>query len=162
MLTKEKLKSALNYDNETGIFTWKISSNRKIKINSIAGCFVNGYIRIVFNKKRYLAHRLAWLYTYGYMPKQQIDHINGNRSDNRICNLREANASQNQYNKKLNLNNTSGVKGVVFDKETKKWRVRITVNKKIISLGYYDNLNDAKTVIENSRIQHHWEFARNE
>ena len=89
MITQSKLKELVNYDQDTGIFTWKKRTSNRIKIGDIIGNLHNcGYIEMGVNGKRYLAHRLAWLYVYGYMPKL-IDHINTNKQDNRICNLYE-------------------------------------------------------------------------
>ena len=89
-LTQEYLKSILDYDLDTGIFTWKINKAKRTKIGDIAGWSYNGYREIEINDKKYKAHRLAWLYVYGEMPNKLIDHIDGNRSNNKISNLREA------------------------------------------------------------------------
>ena len=117
----------------------------------------SGYINIRVNNKTYLAHRLIWLYVYGKWPII-IDHINGNKIDNRICNLRNATYQQNNCNKKF-IENTSGIKGVCWDKVRGKWFARIMLNYKSINIGRFDNLNDAKLAIEAARIKYHGEFA---
>jgi len=99
MITQDKLKEILDYNQHTGLFTWKkIKKYSNRSVGDIAGSLSLGYVVIGIDKKIYKAHRLAWLYVYGEFPKEQLDHINGNKEDNRICNLREANQSQNNFN----------------------------------------------------------------
>jgi len=151
MLTKEQAHLKLNYNPETGIFT--------NKIGNVIGCNCNKYIYIRCNGKQHYAHRLAWLYMYGYWPKV-VDHINGNTKDNRISNLREATLSQNQHNSIKPKNNTSGVKGVYFNKKSQKWMARVYVNYKCIYLGTFKNIEDAKQSVVNARKHHHGAFAK--
>lgn len=100
MLTQEKLKELMSYDPDTGIFT-RLKSIQPRFIGKSAGCEnAKGYIEISIGKIKYKAHRLAWLYMTGMNPYDQIDHINGVKSDNRWSNLRQANNSQNCSNKK--------------------------------------------------------------
>jgi hypothetical protein len=95
-LTQEDLKKFLHYDPETGVFTWIAKPAKKIVVGTVAGNpLPNGYLRISLNKKEQYSHRLAWLYSYGHMPPDQIDHINGVRDDNRLTNLRLANQGEN-------------------------------------------------------------------
>ena len=101
MITAEELREQLNYDPETGVFTWRVKTRQK----NIAGRVghlnkTTGYVSISVRKKTYLAHRLAWLHTYGCWPRKEIDHINRVRSDNRIANLREATRAENCANRK--------------------------------------------------------------
>jgi len=161
MITQEELKSLLSYDKNTGLFKWiKTVSATGIK-HSNAGCLSPiGYIYIGINRKSYKAHRLAWLYVYGYIPKNQIDHINGNKADNRLCNLREVTTYQNALNQKLAKNNTSGIKGISLCKKTNKWNVRITINGIRKSLGCFDDIELAELVIKEARDLYHGEFAR--
>ena len=110
--------------------------------------------------KAYLkAHRLAWFFVYGEWPQKQIDHINGNKSDNRISNLRLATASQNLSNKGITKSNTSGYKGVSFNRTKKKWMASIKVNKKSINLGYFLTPEEASEAYKAAAIKHHGEFA---
>lgn len=151
-LTQERLKSLLSYDPDTGIFRWINSPTNCVKAGQVAGTpNLNGYVRIIIDKKKYYAHRLAWLYVEGKWPKDQIDHINGNRSDNRIANLREVNQKQNSENVLSRTNNTSGERGVVWLKEKKKWRVQIRHNYKSLYFGNYKNFDEAVLVAKKER-----------
>lgn len=158
MITQNHLKSILNYDQETGIFTWKIKKGKKVA-GSIAGKDCHGYISIGIDYHQYFAHRLAWLYVYGVMPSK-IDHVNGNKSDNRILNLRPANTSQNACNSKVRSDNSSGIKGVSWDKTYKKWYAKCCINQKQYNLGKYINKADAEKAVIEFRNKHHGEFSR--
>ena len=143
ILTQQKLKELLDYNPNTGDFVWKISCGKRAPVGAIAGSYNQGYKFIKISSKKYSAHRLAWLHTYGQFPQHQLDHINRIRDDNRIDNLREVTNAQNQQNVTPRKDNTSGVKGVEFHTATKKWQVRIAVNGKRIYLGLYNNFEDA-------------------
>jgi hypothetical protein len=128
ILTQEELKSKLHYDIDTGIFT-RLTKRRGASEGSLSGCLGNdGYVRISIEHKKYLAHRLAWLYMTGEMPKNQIDHINLVKNDNRFENLREATISQNGQNTYKRSNNTSGYKGINWSKSGKCWRYQAMIN----------------------------------
>jgi len=162
MITQQELKEFLHYDQDTGIFTWIKRAARCIKIGDVAGTkHPDGYVCITLSGKRYLAHRLCWLYVYGEVPENQIDHINCIRNDNRICNLRKATKAENSYNQKLRKNNTSGVKGATWSKKDKKWHAQFNFNNKIIFVGQFKNLQDAKHSIEQARLKYHGEYANN-
>lgn len=161
MITQTELKSLFEYDENTGLFK-RIKNIGNAKIGEIAGTITNkGYVRIRVNINRYLAHRLVWLYIHGNFPKNQIDHINGNRADNRLCNLRECSPYENQWNRKIRDFSESKIKGVKRNKKTNSWEVQITFNKKRLYLGSFKNLDDAKLVIEKARLKYHGEFAKN-
>jgi len=139
MITQSKLKELLNYNPDTGEFTWLKTNSITVKIGDIAGTIdTNKYRRIGINGKRYMAHRLAWLYMTGNFPENYIDHINHNPDDNAISNLREATPSQNNSNAKVKKNNASGYKGVEIDKKNKNYRANIWHNNKNIYLGKFD------------------------
>ena len=143
-LTAEMLREILHYDTDTGVFTWKVSLSSTGLANSEAGCRVSdGYLRIRVHKVLYLAHRLAWLYHFGEWPKDQIDHVNRVRSDNRISNLRNATDKQNRQNMSLAVNNTTGHTGITWHKPAGKWQARIKHNRKHFHLGLFDDLEDA-------------------
>lgn len=126
MLTQKRLKQLLSYDPKTGLFT-RISSPKKHRIGTIPGARnTQGHIQIRVDGPLYLAHRLVWLYVYGRFPKDQLDHINGNRTDNRLKNLREVNQKQNTENQKLHGRNISGYRGVAWSSSHGKWRADVT------------------------------------
>lgn len=154
--TKElynRLREILNYDSESGIFTWKVKPNRRIKIGQVAGRQSrDGYIRIRVDRTLYLAHRLAWLYHYGTFPEQEIDHINRNKLDNSIGNLRDVCRSTNNRNKDTQSNNSSGVAGVSFDKKRNRWRANIGVDGKVVSLGYFVEFHEAVNARKNAEV----------
>jgi len=135
-LTVEILKTHLVYNSTTGIFTRKVGKAISAKLS------VDGYSRVMLGNTAYLAHRLAWLYIYGYMPNF-IDHIDGNRSNNIITNLREVTSQENQRNLTIASNNTSGATGVSFNKERSKWEAKIQVDGKTINLGRFSDIGDA-------------------
>jgi hypothetical protein len=107
-----------------------------------AGCNSNGYTLISVNKVQCGAHRLVWIYHYGH-PPQQIDHINHDRSDNRVENLRSVNNQENNKNCPIRSTNTSGVTGVSWNAQRNKWQAFITVDGRAKSLGKYTNMSDA-------------------
>src|SRR5690606_167269 len=109
--------------------------------------------------KLHQAHRLAFLYMTGEMPEKVVDHINGDRSDNRWENLRCANQSQNMANVGIRSANTSGTPGVVWDKERQKWRAQLRVNGKKKNLGRFDSIEDAKATVNAAARQQWGEFA---
>lgn len=124
-LTADRLRELLSYDQETGVFT-RIKARPKVRVGDIAGTVhPRGCIYITILGNNLLAHRLAWMYVYGKMPNRQIDHINGNRADNRIANLREATQEQNMHNRSLLSNGATGKVGVTKRKRTGRYEVRI-------------------------------------
>ncbi len=160
MITQSELKDLLSYDKDTGIFRWNIKPNKKIQKGSIAG-YLNGSKRylIGINRKYYKAHRLAWLYVYGYMPKI-IDHINGNPTDNMISNLRECNTAQNALNVGVKAHSKSGIKNVMRKKGRSKWTVRLRVNGVYKHIGNFDDIELAGLVAVEAREKYHGEYAR--
>ena len=143
-LTAEYLRSVLHYDPATGIFTRKVSTSTNAKVGAVAGCRGGrGYLRIQLQGRKYLAHRLAWLYVYGEWPEDQLDHINRNRSDNRRANLREVTNKQNLQNAGKRSDNTSGHPGIYWHKQRSKWVARIMHNQKHIHLGCFNTLEEA-------------------
>lgn len=160
------LKSRLSYDSETGIFTWKFknSINRHDKrFNTIFGGKVaggckssNGYLQIQIDGKLICAHRIAYLFMTGEWPDDEIDHINGNRLDNRWENLRAVSREENFKNKKIAKNNTSGVMGVHKDKNLNKWIVQINVSGKKKNLGKFDDFFEAICRRKSAELEYHY------
>lgn len=143
-LTAEYLRSILSYDPESGIFTRKVHTASRAKVGDVAGSQSRGgYLRITVQSRLYQAHRLAWLYVYGTWPKDQLDHVNRVRTDNRIANLREVTNKQNQQNASKSSRNTSGHPGVVWHKQNSKWQATIMHNYKRRYLGCFTNIEEA-------------------
>ncbi len=148
----------LKYDPETGVIFWR-HPRKGIKPSGEAGTLNHrGYIYITVNGKVYQAHRIAYLLYYGKNPNQ-IDHINHNRIDNRIVNLRNANHKINAMNRTRQSNNTSGVSGVVFQKINSKWAARITHNNIFRYLGVFDDWFEA--VCARKSAEHRYGFHMN-
>lgn len=144
-----ELKERLFYDEKTGIFYWKMKPRRRIKTGAVAGGVNNrGYLRIKLDNKFYSSHRLAWLYVHGVWPKNFIDHINGDKSDNRICNLREATRRENAQN--LKIHRAGKLAGCSYNKKINKWNARMTINKKYINLGFYETEVEAHLAYKNA------------
>ena len=156
MLSYENLIKILTYNPDTGDFHWKIKPSPRFPAGMKAGSNTNGYIRIHYNGRMYGAHRLAWLYVYKQHPTYQIDHINGNPSDNRISNLREATALENAQNiRKPQKNNSHGTLGITYDPQKQLWRARIGLNGKRIYIGKYKSKEDAyNAYIQTKRSLH--------
>jgi len=168
MITQERLKELLHYNSDNGVFTWS-KSRRGAKAGSIAGSvrsFLSGrkrYNKIMVDRKQYLAHRLAWLYTHGDMPSEQIDHIDGNGLNNKLSNLRSVSNAENQKNRRLNANNASGVTGVHWCKSTKKWVAFICVNSKQTHIGRFNEKDEAIAAreIANKEFDYHENHGQN-
>jgi hypothetical protein len=147
LITQEELKEQLDYNPETGIFTWKKLPEKRPN-NGIAGSLDNrGYTYIRINKKLYLAHRLAWLYVYGEWPQNNIDHINGIKYDNRIENLRDIPQRENCQNYTIHRNGK--LVGCYFNKNAQKWQARIRVKGRLKHIGYYNTEQEAHQVYMN-------------
>ena len=143
-LTQSRLKEFLHYDPETGVFTWLASKGKGVKAGQIARCPVTrGYKAIRIDGKLYRTSRLAWLYMEGYFPEKDIDHGNRIRHDDRWKNLRHVSHSCNMRNKSIYRNNSSGITGVSWDNQHKKWRVEIMTSGKSIFLGRFTSKLDA-------------------
>jgi hypothetical protein len=154
MITQDDVTELLNYDQDTGIFTWKKKRRGVVKDRPLGTDNGFGYLRITVLGKSYYAHRLAWLYVHGSMPKDQIDHINGIKSDNRIVNLRSVSGITNAQNK-LNPNSRSASKilGVSWHKKAKKWQAHICIYKQRKYLGLFSNIEDAEKAYKAERIK---------
>lgn len=151
-MTQEILKQHLTYDSSTGKFYYVKTKSGISDLTKEAGTIDNGYIRITINRKTYRAHHLAWLYVYGELPVGIMDHINHNRSDNRIENLRLTDHVGNSRNFSKMSTNKSGVTGVHWDKRRNKWEAQISINSTNKMLGRFDDFNDACTARYNAEI----------
>jgi len=165
ILTPERLRVVLNYDAQTGVFTWAKSLSPVAPAGSVAGSVQSeGDIHIGIDRVYYKAHHLAWLYVTGLWPSSEIDHANMERTDNRFANLRLATNQQQAANRAVLRNNRLGVKGVGLSYKPKhvssRYRARIRVNNKLIHLGYYPTPEAANAAYGEAARQHFGEFAR--
>ena len=143
MITHSELKKILHYDSLTGVFTWLSVKSNQVMVGDVAGTLDGkGYRRVGFNGSYKRAHRLAWFYAHGEWPVSQIDHINRNRDDNRLSNLRLANDQQNCRNRSPSINKF-GVIGLSWCKRSERFCSRITVDRKTKHLGYFFSFLDA-------------------
>lgn len=142
-LRQDRLKELLSCNPETGGFRWRVQRGNRPAGAPAACRDAYGYVVIRIDDVLYKAHRLAWLYTYGEMPKMSLDHINRVKDDNRIANLRDVSQSANALNASVRVDSATRVKGVVWSHERKKWVARIKVNGKTIHLGRFCLFTDA-------------------
>lgn len=149
ILTPAALREVIHYDEKTGVFTRLVRLAQRHHAGDRADTLITyprmyGYRRVSLFSKRYLAHRLAWFYVHGVWPKQHIDHINGDKSDNRIENLREADDKLNLENIRVaKVTNKVGMLGVYWHKQNKNWIARIQIDKKTHHIGVFSNPDDA-------------------
>jgi len=144
VITQSQLKQHLHYDPDTGVFTRLVHMRRSEKGSVVGDVKAQGYRYIGVCGDRHRAHRLAFLYMTGAFPTEQVDHIDGDRDNNRWANLREANNAENARNMRLKKNNSSGICGVSrLVRKTEKWRARITVSGSERHLGVFDSLEKA-------------------
>jgi len=161
MLNCEQLRALLRYDATTGVFTWIVNRGGRFRAGTVAGWLTEkGYIKIRIGGRDYKAHRLAWLYMTGCWPEHEVDHENTIRSDNRWDNLREATGAQNSRNRRKPVTNTSGFKGVSWNKITCQWQAVIHIDGKRVILGQFNSPEDAHQAYVAAASEHYGEFAR--
>lgn len=147
ILSQDELKHLLDYNSGTGVFTWRVKSSRKIRIGTVAGCERDdGYRVIKIVGRMFFAHRLAWLYVYGVWPKNIIDHMNGNPADNRIDNLRDVTAGENQQNQ-------IRVKG--YRRKRHKWQALIHIDGVTHCIGTFHSNDEAHAAYLAAKKIHH-------
>lgn len=152
----ERVRELLEYSPETGEFRHKASRGGVLS-GSVAGClYANGYRKITIDGRGYLAHRVAWLYVHGEWPATGIDHANGDKDDNRLCNLRMASQSQNMQNilEAPHLSR-SGLFGAAWDKARNKWQASIRVDGKRRYLGRFETAEDASAAYLSAKEKLH-------
>lgn len=161
LINSEALREALDYDENTGIFTRKKHVGGPVRVGDVVGSRnAYGYLNIRLYKKQYLAHRLAWFYVYEVWPDGQIDHINGIRADNRIINLRCVSIAENRRNHAIPRDNSSGVIGVCPSSKKKgHWRAYITKDNKQTDLGHFESIDAAAAA--RSRASQQFGFHEN-
>lgn len=162
-LSREDVLGLLDYDRETGVFTWRRRENETFNkrfAGAPAGAVVASGVMVQIGGKKYAAHRLAWLIETGAWPAGEVDHKNVDNTDNRFDNLREASSSQNCANKKLSKASTSGLKGVSVCSSTGRWKAQICVNGEVLYLGLFETPEAANEAYAQAAARHFGEFAR--
>ncbi len=162
MLSFDELRSILNYDPETGLWSWRNpKAINKAPIAQSAGTIsVHGYRIITYRGRKYRSARLAWLYMTGNWPSEEIDHENRDTTDDRWINLREASRSQNALNRDVQGNNSSGLRGIHFDCERGKWFVQVKVKGINHFIGRYDEVDEAVVARNAAVAELHGAFAQ--
>jgi hypothetical protein len=160
MLTQDRVRQLFTYDRATGKLYWK--PRKGVAAGREAGCVskVDGYRRVGIDFTSHLVHRVVWLYETGEMPSAVLDHINMDRLDNRIDNLREATKSQNGFNRRQSKRNNTGFKGVCYDKVKGNYVAKICVDYKQINIGRFANPEDAHAAYTAAAERLHGSFAR--
>lgn len=158
-LTVDEVREILHYDPETGLFSSKICRSC-LNVGKRSGYLrKDGYIQLKIKSRAFLAHRLAWFYVHGEWPNRDIDHVNRDKADNRIANLRLSTRSENCVNIGLKSSNTSGTTGVYFQKKKRIWQSYITKNRKRISTGGSKHKEKAIANRKNAEVHLFGEFA---
>lgn len=162
MISHSRLCGVIDYNPNTGHFTWKRDVGMRARKGTIAGNIdiVHGYVRIGLENRLFLAHRLAWFYMTGAWPRDQIDHVNLIRHDNRWSNLREANKSQNLGNIRARCDNVSGYKGVCYHNASGAWMAQIMKDGKKVYLGLFGSPELAHKAYRKAAQKYFGKFAR--
>jgi hypothetical protein len=158
--TAERVRELLNYDQETGVFTWLAGANLgkghgRRKPGAEAGCKGLRYMTLCIDGKHVYAHRVAWLYMTGEWPAFTVDHRSRDGFDNRWANLRQATIAQQRQNSSLSRRNTSGHKGVSWDRAKGKWQAGIGVNGRRLALGRFDDVEQAAAAYVEAKARLH-------
>lgn len=160
ILPVSEVRRLLRYEPETGTFFWRVDT-KNTATGDVAGCRQSrGYWHIKINRRLYMAHRLAWLYVTGDWPVGHVDHINGDRGDNRFANLRIATNSENARNSKMRINNACGYKGVHYKKRLNKFVAQIRVNGRVYHLGVFKTAAEAHAAYCKAATESFGQFAR--
>ena len=155
-ITQTELKRLFNYNAQTGLFIRRIDHSSRARAGDVVGTPAgSGYLNVCINYRKYIVHRLVWLYVYGHFPPHDIDHINRVKTDNRLANLRSVTRSENQHNLATKQSNTSGFTGVRRSPTPGKWCARITIKSEEIALGTYASAELANAAYQTAKRLHH-------
>ena len=156
LLDASRVRDLLSYDDATGEFRWKVRLARAVPAGSLAGCLLdNGYRSIAIQGYTYKSHRLAWLHVHGVWPTEDIDHINGDKADNRLCNLRQATRHENMQNLSVGKANSTGYVGVSFRRRSQRWQAYITLARKRVHLGFFASVELAVSARATAKAKFH-------
>lgn len=159
MITQSRLHELFSYEPETGSLVRRTKVRGPVPSRRAAGWrHSSGYLKVSIDGKSYQIHRLVWLYHHGVLP-DLVDHINGDKADNRIENVRPATTSQNSRNRGATKSNPTGLKGVSFYRRTNTWRAQITANGKKYWLGVYETPQEAHEAYRRAAVKLHGDFA---
>lgn len=157
-LNADEARGLLDYDRDSGDLRWKQHMTPRARAGTVAGVIQEGkYRRVGIYGRYYLAHRLAWLIATGEWPPHEIDHINGIKSDNRLCNLRLATSAQN--NRNTIHHNRAGLVGASYSSTKGMYRAQIRVGGKRKFLGWFTTADEASAVYTAAARKYHREFA---
>jgi hypothetical protein len=156
-MNTKQIRNTFEYKNDD--LYWRVAGYRSKPGDRAGSTDSNGYRRITVSGKNYYIHRLIYQWHFGVAPTY-VDHIDRNPLNNCIENLRPCTPAQNAQNRKVSMRNTSGVKGLYWNKDKKKWMARIMVQGRRSFLGYFDSATEAKKVLLNNRSKLHGAFAR--
>ncbi len=157
MIDHARLLELLDYNPETGKFTRKVSLSSASKVGDVVGTLTHGYLEIYVDGKVFSAHRLAWFYVYQQWPIGGLDHIDLDKTNNAIKNLRPASQSQNGANTRKRVRNSSGFKGVT--PHGYKYKSAIMINRKRLHLGVFESAELAANAYDQAAVKHYGEFA---
>lgn len=156
----EDVRKRISYDPETGIFI-RVKASTHRRVGQV--CTVrrpDGYLQVAMGRGNILAHRLAFMLGHGRAPVGEIDHINRDKADNRLANLREATKAQNGANKIPSRRSISGIKGASWCNRARKWRATIRVATRQVHLGFFATAEEAHAAYVEAARKYHGEFAR--
>lgn len=155
-LTRARLKEVVHYNENTGEMLWIKPTSARVKIgDKVGNNDGKGYLQTCIDGRRYRVHRLVWLWVYGVFPTYHIDHIDRDRTNNKLSNLRDLPQALNNQNIGVTRANTSGFLGVSWSKEMRKWEARISINNKTRVIGYFDKPENASNAYRLAKQTHH-------
>lgn len=154
VLTFKRANDLLSFDGDTGVLRWRRRATR----GAVAGCLApDGYVKVKVDQRQYQAHRVGWLLATGSWPDGELDHADGDRSNNKLSNLRPATSAENKFNTGARRNNKCGLKGVCFSRG--KWRADIRRQGAKSFLGYFPTAAEAAGAYANAAVSAHGDFA---
>lgn len=144
-VTAARLRELLHYDPDTGHVRWVLPQSNRVRPGEIAGCKTRlGYYRVSIENRDYLLHRVAWAMHCGEWPRGVIDHIDGDKTNNRAANLRDVSVAVNMQNRRTATSGTaSGILGATWHKPSRSWQARVKTGGKTTSLGYFKTPEEA-------------------